>query len=110
MTHYLDENLFEEYIVYVLYYERTDLPKSNNSKECMICHDCFFNGEFKFQDYVCSGCRDLTMLHLNLSDIITVKNVDYCCIAFNINDKAIVENVVTLNYFPECYKNKSNVL
>ena len=24
--------------------------KSNNSKECMICHYFFFNHEFKFQD------------------------------------------------------------
>ena len=44
--------------VYVikLYYDRIDisegidLPKSNNSKECMICHYFFFNHGFKFQD------------------------------------------------------------
>ena len=30
---------------------------------------------FKFQDYVCNGCQDLSMLYLNTSDIaiITVK-------------------------------------
>ena len=41
-----------------------DLAKSNNNKECMICHYWFFNHGFQFQDIA----------------IITVKTVDYCCI------------------------------
>ena len=59
----------------MLYYDRIDiseeidLAKSNKSKECMICHYFFFNHRFKFQDYVCDGCHDLTMLRLNISDI-----------------------------------------
>ena len=69
----------------MLYYDRidisegTDLAKSNNIKECMICHYCFFNHVFEFQDSVCNGCHDLIMLCLNISDIaiITVKNFDY---------------------------------
>ena len=72
----------------MLYYDRLDingrtgLAKSNNSKECMICHYWFFNHRFKFNDSVCNGCHDLTMLGLNMSDIIiiTVKNVDHRCI------------------------------
>ena len=71
----------------MLYYERIDiikginLVKSSNSKECMICHYWFFNHGFEFQDSVCNGCHDLTMLSINISDIaiITVKNVDYRC-------------------------------
>ena len=35
----------------------------------MICHNFFFNLGFKFQDYVCNGCHDLTMLSVNTSDI-----------------------------------------
>ena len=77
----------------MLYYDRIhiskeiDLVKSNNSKECMICHYFFFDHGFKFQDYVCNGCHDLTMLSVNISDIaiITVKNVDYRCIIHNIS-------------------------
>ena len=77
----------------MLCYDRTDLSKgidlakSNNSKECMICHHCFFNHGFKFQNYVCNGCRNLTLLIVNIIDIavITVENVDYCCIAHNIS-------------------------
>ena len=68
----------------MLHYERiaisegADLAKSNNNKECMICHYFFFNhGRFKFQDSLCNGCHDLTMLTINISNIaiITVKNV-----------------------------------
>ena len=62
------------------YYDRTDISevvdgarseeaKSNNSKECMIYHYCFFNHGFKFQDYVCNGCHVLKMLCLNINDI-----------------------------------------
>ena len=66
--------------------ERIDLTKNNRSKECMICHYWFFNHGFKFQDSICNGCHDLTILIVNISGIaiITVKNVDYCCIIHNI--------------------------
>ena len=62
--------------------EAIDLAKSNNSKECMICHYWFFNHGFEIQDSVCKGYHDLTMLSVNVSDIaITpVKDVDYRCI------------------------------
>ena len=67
----------------MLYYHRIDinkgidLAKSNNSKECMICHYWFFNNKFEFQDSVCNGCHDLTLSSVNISDIaiITVKKV-----------------------------------
>ena len=69
----------------MLYYNRIyisegiDSTKSNRSKECMICHYWFLNHGFKFQDSVCNGYHDLTMLNVNISDIviITVENVDY---------------------------------
>ena len=58
----------------------------------MIYHYWFSNHGFKFQDSVCNGCHDLTILCFNLSDItiITVKNVDYCCIFYDFSkSKAI---------------------
>ena len=63
-----------------------DLAKCSNSKECLICHYWFFNRGFGFQDSVCNGCHDLTMLTVDISDtaIITIKNVDYRCIIHNI--------------------------
>ena len=77
----------------MLYYDRIDISKgidiakSNNNKECMICHYWFSNHGFKFQDYVWNGCHDLTMLSANISDIaiITSKNVDYRCIIQDIS-------------------------
>ena len=77
----------------MVYYDRIDiiegidLAKSNNSKECMICDYFFFNHGLEFQYSVCNSCHDLSMLCLNISDIaiITVKNVDYCCIIHNIS-------------------------
>ena len=39
----------------MLYYDRidiqegNDLAKCNNSKECVICHFCFFNHELNFK-------------------------------------------------------------
>ena len=76
----------------MLYYERIDISKgidpvkSNNSKECMICHYWVFNYWFKFQHSICNGCHDLTMLTVNISDIaiITIKYVDYCCVIHGI--------------------------
>ena len=78
----------------MLYYDRIDisegidLAKINNSKDCMICHYWFFNHGLEVQDSVCNGYHDLTMLSVNISDIviITVKNVDYCCIIHNISN------------------------
>ena len=92
----------------MLYYDRInisagiDLAKSNNSKECMICHYWFFNYGFKFQDSVHNGCHDLTVLSNNINDIaiITIKNVDYRCIihkiskseAINLLENAVLED------------------
>ena len=74
----------------MLYYDRIDISKGidlakSNSSKCTICH-YWFNHGFNFQDYVCNGCHDLSMLSVNISNItiITVKNVDYRCIIHNI--------------------------
>ena len=76
----------------MLFYDRLDLgkginpAKTSNSKECIIYQYCFFSCGFKFRNSVCNGCKDLTMLCLNLSDIaiIAFKEVDYHCIFYDI--------------------------
>ena len=76
----------------MLYYNRTDICKgidpttSNRNKRFMIFHYWLLNHEFKFQDAICNGCHNLTILCLNTRNIaiITVKNVDYGCIVHNI--------------------------
>ena len=64
-----------------------DLAKSSNSKECIISHSFLFNHGFEFQYFVGNSSHDLSMLCINISDIIiiTVKNVDYLCIIHNIS-------------------------
>ena len=69
----------------MLYYDRIDIKVTtrNNSKQCLIC----INHGFKFQDSFCNSCHVLTMPSVNMSDIaiITIKNLDYCCIIHNIS-------------------------
>ena len=69
----------------------------------MICHYCFFNHGFEFQDYVCNGCHDLKILCLNISDItiITVKNVDYRCIIHNISKPEAI-NLLKNSVLEDC--------
>ena len=61
---------------------------SNKSKECMICHYWVFDRGFGFQDSVCNGCDDLTLLNVNISNIaiITIKNVGYRWIIHSISN------------------------
>ena len=85
------------------YYDRIDISegidptKSNKSRECMIYRYWFFGHGFKFQYSVCSGCHDLSMVYLNISDIaiITVKNVDYRCIMYNISKSEAIDLLET---------------
>ena len=69
-----------------------DPTKSKNNKECIVCHCWFFNHGFKFQNFVCNVCHDLTMLRLNLSDIaiIIVKSVYCCCIIHGISKTNVI--------------------
>ena len=91
----------------MLYYDRFDiskaigLAKSNNSKECMICHYCLFNHGFEIQDSVCNSCHDLIILCLSISSIaiITVENADYRCNVHDTN-KSEVTNL-SVNSVPE---------
>ena len=71
--------------------EGTDHNKSNKSRDCLICQNWLFKYGFKFQDYVCNGCDDLSILSLNINDIAisTVKNVDYGCIIHSSKFEAI---------------------
>ena len=67
--------------------EGIDPTRSNRSEECMIWHYCFFNHGFKCWDFVCNCCYDLTILSVNISNIVivTIKIVDYRCIIHNIS-------------------------
>ena len=49
--------------------EEIDVNKTSASKECDICHYCYFlNFSFKAQPNVCKICPDLLMIYMKLSD------------------------------------------
>ena len=69
----------------------------------MICHYWLFNHGFKFQDSVCNDYHDLTMLSLNIKDItiMTIKNIDYCCITHNISKYQTI-NLLKVSVLEDC--------
>ena len=78
----------------MLYFDRIevsegiDVNKTNESKECDICHYCcFLNKGFEFQSNLCNGSHDLVMMSTNLGDIgiFNTKGTDYRCIISGIS-------------------------
>ena len=64
-------------------YEGTDI---NKSKKYLICHYWRFkNIGYKYEQYVCSGCHDLSMMVYDLNNvmILNIKGFDYRCFVFN---------------------------
>ena len=72
-----------------MYYHRIDMSEGNDpTKHNRRIHDLplsLFNHGFKFRNSVCNSCHDLTMSRVNISNsaIMTIKNVNYCCIIHN---------------------------
>ena len=73
----------------LLYFDRIDVSEgidvneTSGSKECDICHTCYFlNFSFKFQRNVCNRCPDLLMMSMNLRDIaiLSIQSSHYRCI------------------------------
>ena len=64
----------------ILESEGIDIEKNKNSdlRKCEICQFWFFIKEnFKFQQYLCDGCHDLSMLAYNLSKSAIFKIGEY---------------------------------
>ena len=66
-------------------------------------HYFFFHHGFEFQYSVYNGCHNLSMLCIDISDIaiITVKNVDYCCIIRNISKSEAI-NLLENSMLEDC--------
>ena len=84
----------------MLYYGRIDTSegidfnKTNESKECDVCHYWYFlNYSFKFQPNACNRCHDLLMMSLNLSDItiLNTKGSDYHYIISLISKNEVIK-------------------
>ena len=62
--------------------EGIDINKTSTSKECDICHYCYFlDKRFKFQPYVYNRCHDILMMSINLNGIaiLSINGSDCCC-------------------------------
>ena len=61
--------------------EGIDANKTNDSKEWIICHYCYFIDKgFKFQQDVCNGCHDAFLMFMKNIAILNIQGVDYYCI------------------------------
>ena len=67
---------FAAFFIKMLYYNKVDVSegidinKSKKSKECMICHYCYFKDiDYKYEPYVCKGCHDISMIAYELENI-----------------------------------------
>ena len=51
-------------------WERIDISKTNTSKECMLCHYCYFKDiGFKFEPHVCNKCHNVLMTAYELNKL-----------------------------------------
>ena len=53
--------------------EGIDVNKTNLSKECDICHYCYFKDiGFKYEPYLCNGCHDLMQKPMSFNNVAIV--------------------------------------
>ena len=63
--------------------EGIDVNKTSASKECQLCHYCFFKDVgFKFEEHVCNGCHDLLTIAHSLKNIaiLSAKGATFRCL------------------------------
>ena len=68
--------------------ERIDVNKTSASKECELCHYCFFKDiGFKFEEHVCNRCHDLLTMAYSLKNIaiLSAKGATFRCILMGIS-------------------------
>ena len=57
----------------MLGYEKTDVNKSDGSKDCDICHYWYFLDEkFNYEPYLCNGCHDLMQRTVSFDNVAVV--------------------------------------
>ena len=68
--------------------EGIDVNKTSVSKECELCHYCFFKDiGFKFEEHVCNKCHYLLTIAYSLKDIaiLNAKGATFRCILMGIS-------------------------
>ena len=82
----------------MLYYDRIniseeiDINKTSKSKEYICCYWYFLDKGFRFQQFVCNVCHDLSTMSVSLSHtaILNIHNPGYPCIISRIS---IIETI-----------------
>ena len=70
------------------YSEGIDVNKTSASKECELCHYCFFKDiGFKFEEHVCNKCHDLLTMAYSLKNIaiLSAKGATFRCLLMGIS-------------------------
>ena len=73
--------------------EGIDVNKTSESKECDICHYCYFlDKAFKFQSDFWNGFQGVLIMSMNLSNIaiLNIQGVDYRCIISEISKSEVI--------------------
>ena len=76
--------------------EGIDVNKASTSKECELCHYCFFKDIwFKFEEHVCNWCHDLLMMAYSLKNIaiLRAKGATFRCLLMGISKNETLKNL-----------------
>ena len=68
--------------------ERIDVNRTSVSKECKLCHYCFFKDVgFQFEEHVCNKSHDLLTMAYSLRDIaiLNAEGATFRCILMGIS-------------------------
>ena len=79
-----------------------DVNKASASKECELCHYCFFKDVgFKFEEHVCNGCHDLlTTAHSLINTaILSAKGTTFRCSLLGIIKNELLKKLNNLVTF-----------
>ena len=82
--------------------EGIDVNKSNNSRECSLCHYWYFiDKNFNYQKYLCNNCLDMSMKAVSIKNLAIIYFKGNACrvnFAFmTINDVTKLMNSSNLN-------------
>ena len=83
-------------MVKLTFFDGIGVLKTSESKKCDTCHYWYFLDEgCKFKPDVCNGCHNLSMISMNLSDIVilNINGADYCCIITGITKSEAMQNI-----------------
>ena len=75
--------------------EGIDVDKTNESKECKLCHYWyFFKKNFSYGPYLCDGCYDIMQKSINLKNIavVHIKKSTYIIYFLDMSKREVKKN------------------